>query len=52
MTRTRREILDYYDQAGIGDAEDGPDDDGPFDPDERFNVRTGRAALADRDFND
>lgn len=41
-------FVDYYDQAGIGDCEEGNDDEddgGEFDGDERFNVRHGRQAL-------
>lgn len=42
-------FVDYYTQAGIGDCQEGHDDDDcgdDFDGDERFNVRTARAAIA------
>lgn len=42
-----RAFVDYYDQAGIGDALETDDDEGLFDGDEKFNVRQGREALAE-----
>lgn len=45
LTTATEAFVDYYTQAGIGDAED-KDDDGQFDGDERFNVRLGREVLA------
>lgn len=38
-------FVDYYTQAGIGDAAE-QDEDGQFDGDERFNVRHARAAIS------
>ena len=41
-----QQFVDYYDQAGIGDCEEGHDDDDDgFGGDEHFNVRIARAAL-------
>lgn len=47
-----KSFVDYYDQAGIGDCKEGEDDIEDdvfvvFDGDERFNVRQGRAAIAE-----
>lgn len=40
-------FVDYYEQAGIGDCQEGHDDESGdgFNGDERFNVRVARAAL-------
>lgn len=40
-------FVDYYEQAGIGDAKETDCDEGRFDNDERFNVRWGRKVLAE-----
>jgi hypothetical protein len=45
LLRTATEaFVDYYTQAGIGDAKD-TEDGGQFYGDERFNVRLGREVL-------